>query len=110
MQSKDITASGYRFSVTRDNIEAGHAYVYLLQNDLHEAPFALLEDVAVNMPYQGQGIGNELLRAAIEYAKSAGAYKLVATSRNDGTRANVHGWYERLGFTTYGTEFRINFK
>jgi GNAT superfamily N-acetyltransferase len=109
MQSKEITATGRRFSVMRDGVELGHAYVYFLHNDLHQAPFALLEDVQVHPNYQGQGIGNELVRAVIEHAKSAGAYKLIATSRNDGTRANVHAWYERVGFVAYGTEFRMNF-
>ena len=109
MQHREVEASGRRFSVTRDNIEVGHAYVYILHNDLHEAPFALLEDVSVHENQQGQGIGNELVRAIIEYVKSVGGYKLIATSRNDGTRANVHVWYERLGFTNYGTEFRMNF-
>lgn len=110
MQSTEVTTTGRRFSVTRDSVELGHAYVYLLHNDLHQAPFALLEDVQVHPDHQGQGIGNELVHSVIAYAKSAGAYKLIATSRNDGTRVHIHAWYERIGFIAYGTEFRKNFK
>lgn len=109
MQSKEITASGRRFSVVRNGVELGHAYVYLLHNDLHVESFALLEDVHVHPDYQGQGIGNELVRAVIEYVASVAVYKLIATSRDDSTRAHVHSWYERLGFAKYGTEFRMNF-
>lgn len=107
MQSTEITATGRRFSVVRDGVELGHAYVYLLHNDLHNEPFGLLEDVHVHPNYQGRGIGNELVSAVIEYVKFVGAYKLIATSRDDGTRAHVHAWYKRVGFTNYGTEFRM---
>lgn len=110
MQSKEVIAKGRRFSVVRDGVELGHTYVYVLYNDLHQEPFALLEDVHVHPNYQGRGIGNELLSAVIEYVKSVGVYKLLATSRNDGTRIHVHAWYERLGFKNHGTEFRMNFK
>jgi ribosomal protein S18 acetylase RimI-like enzyme len=107
MDQENLKAHGIRFSVKRNNSEAGHAYVYILHNDLHAEPFALLEDVHVEPEYQGQGIGNELVGSVIVYAKSAGCYKLLATSRNDGTRLYVHNWYKRLGFVTYGTEFRM---
>lgn len=110
MQSQEITATGRRFSVVRDGIELGHTYVYLLHNDLHAKPFALIEDVHVHPNYQRRGIGNEILSTVIEYAKSAGAYKLIATSRNDDIRAHIHAWYERVGSARYGTEFRMNFK
>ena len=109
MELRTVEARGVRFSIVRDGVEVGHAYLYLLHNDLHTAPFAFLEDVAVHRDYQGQGIGNELVQAIIEYAETHNAYKLLATSRSDGTRTTVHDWYERLGFVKYGVEFRMNF-
>lgn len=109
MKKVDVSAHGVRFSIDRGGIEVGHAYVYILKNDLHAEPFALLEDVSVHSDYQGRGIGNKLIQAVIEYVSSVGGYKLIATSRDDGTRNIVHQWYERLGFAKYGVEFRMNF-
>lgn len=108
MKKIKVVASGVRFSVERDNKEVGRAYLYFLNNDLHKRPFGLLEDVYVDSEYRGKSIAKELLEAVLNESKKS-CYKLIATSRNDGTRASVHQWYIRLGFDNYGTEFRINF-
>lgn len=109
MKKETVVAQGIRFSITRDGKEVGHAYLYLLNNDLHEQPFGLLEDVYVDSNYRNKGVANELLEAVLKEAK-INCYKLIATSRDDGTRTAVHKWYIRLGFMNYGTEFRINFE
>ncbi len=109
MQISDVAPRGLRFSVTIHDQEIAHADLYLLANDLHREPFGLLEDVQVDPSHQHAGIGRELLTAIIAYARAEGCYKLIATSRNDGTRERVHAWYARLGFSTYGTEFRMDF-
>jgi len=108
MKKEAVVAEGIRFSVTRDGKEAGRAYLYLLHNNLHKRPFGLLEDVYVDPTFRGQGIAQELLNTVLSESKK-NCYKLIATSRNDGTRQAVHEWYIRLGFKDYGTEFRINF-
>lgn len=109
MLAQEITARGIRFSINRGGVEVARAYLYILTNDLHDSPFGLLEDVSVREDYQGKGIGNELVTAIIERAQRERCYKLLATSRNDGSRQTVHSWYLRLGFKDYGTEFRMNF-
>ena len=109
MKKVSVTANGYRFSVTRRGNEVGHAYLYLLKNDLHIRPFGFLEDVYVDSNYRGEGIAKELLEAVLDEAQKR-CYKLIATSRNCGTRQVVHKWYIRLGFKNYGTEFRMNFQ
>ncbi len=108
MDQTVVVATGIRFSIKRANEEVGRAYLYLIKNDLHDKPFGLLEDVYVHTSYRGQGIAGELLDAVLKKASEA-CYKLIATSRDDGTRTDVHAWYERLGFKNYGREFRINF-
>lgn len=110
MKECAVLASGIRFSVYRSDQEVGHAYLYVLKNDLHDRPFGLLEDVCVNPQYRGQRIASQLLAAAIKKAQKLGCYKLLATSRDDGTRVEVHEWYKRSGFVQYGLEFRYNFK
>jgi GNAT superfamily N-acetyltransferase len=52
------------------------------------------------------GLGTALVNEAIAAAREAGCYKLVATSR--ASRPKVHALYARLGFASYGLEFRMN--
>jgi len=87
--------------------EIGHAYLYVLENDLHDQPFGLMEDVFVKEEFRGQGYGKELVRKVIESAKKHNCYKLICTSRYSKTA--VHDFYEKLGFSKQGVEFRISF-
>jgi GNAT superfamily N-acetyltransferase len=100
-------ARGIRFSISGDNGEIARAYLYVMKNDLHSEPFGLLEDVYVDDSQRGSGLGTALVREVIAAAREAGCYKLIATSR--ASRARVHELYERLGFASYGLEFRLNF-
>lgn len=109
METRDVPGYGIRFSITKEGIEAAHAYLYLLKNDLHDQAFGLLEDLHVDEGQRSGGIGSELLKAVIERAQAEKCYKLIATSRNDGSRTAVHEWYTRLGFQDYGKEFRMDF-
>jgi len=99
-------AYGTRFSISADGREVAGAYLYLMSNDLHDAPFGLLEDVFVDESARGGGIGTALVNEVISAAKEAGCYKVIATSRS--SRPRVHALYESLGFENYGVEFRMN--
>ena len=96
-----------RFSIGNERGEVARAYLYVMTNDLHDAPFGLLEDVFVAESERGGGLGTALVNEVIAAAREAGCYKLVATSR--ASRPKVHELYERLGFVNYGIEFRLNF-
>src|SRR5262245_28728547 len=100
-------ANGIRFSITANGAEVARAYLYVMTNDLHEAPFGLLEDVYVDESQRGNGLGSALVKEVIAAAQEAGCYKLIATSRT--SRPKVHELYHRLGFEQHGVEFRINF-
>lgn len=108
MKERFVACTGIRFSAHREGKEVGHAYLYVMHNDIHKAPFGLLEDLEVEKLFRGSGAGRELLSAVFEKVRELGCYKLVATSRDDGTRAGVHAWYLRLGFKNYGKEFRLD--
>lgn len=99
-------ARGIRFSIAGEGGEVARAYLYVMTNDLHDAPFGLLEDVFVAESERGGGLGTALVREVIAAAREAGCYKLIATSR--ASRPKVHELYERLGFASYGIEFRLN--
>jgi len=104
---QDRAARGIRFSVLGEGGEVARAYLYVMTNDLHEAPFGLLEDVHVDESQRGNGVGTALVKEVIAAAQEVGCYKLIATSRT--SRPKVHELYERLGFEKHGVEFRINF-
>jgi len=99
-------ARGIRFSISADGDEVARAYLYVMTNDLHDAPFGLLEDVFVAESRRASGLGTALVREVMAAAREAGCYKLIATSR--ASRPRVHELYERLGFKNYGLEFRLN--
>ncbi|MEM5875494.1 MAG: GNAT family N-acetyltransferase [Candidatus Aenigmatarchaeota archaeon] len=88
--------------------EIGRCFIFLIKNDLHEEPYALLEDVFVLEEYRSKGIGTELVKRAIELAKEKNCYKILATSRFE--REYIHKWYEKLGFKRFGYEFRMDLK
>ena len=101
-------AQGIRFSISRGGKEVARAYLYLMTNDLHEAPFGLLEDVYVDESERGGGLGTSIVEDVIAAAREAGCYKLIATSRT--SRPRVHELYKRLGFEDHGIEFRMNYE
>ena len=105
---KPQAAEGIRFSISSGGVEVARAYLYLMHNDLHKAPFGLLEDVFVDESQRGGGLGRKLVQEVIVAARQAGCYKLIATSRT--SRPKVHELYQRLGFENHGFEFRMNFR
>ena len=107
LQRTEIFGKGVKFSLIQEGIEVARAFVYILYNDLHPEPFALMEDVFVEEALRGQGLGSQLVKQVIAEAQKQGCYKLICTSRyaND----KVHKWYEKLGFKNYGKEFRVDF-
>lgn len=105
--SHKFNSSAIRFSLSEDGKEIGHAYLYLIKNDLHPEPYGLLEDIFIKEGYQGKGRGTKLLKQVIKRARKEGCYKLLATCRQVKTR--LHSWYQKLGFKKFGLEFRMEF-
>ena len=108
IEKSEFLTTSFRFSYDIDGTEVGHAYLAIFKNDIHQEPFGLLEDLQVAEEYRGQRIASELLKAVIQTARDENCYKLLATSRLGGTRDHIHYWYERVGFESYGVEFRMN--
>jgi GNAT superfamily N-acetyltransferase len=106
VRRENRAAQGIRFSVEVDGVEVARAYLYLMNNDLHQEPFGLMEDVFVDDSRRGEGLGTKLVNEVVAAAKENGCYKLIATSRD--SRPKVHDLYRRLGFADHGREFRID--
>ncbi len=88
--------------------ELGHAYLYILQNDLHEEPFGFLEDLFVEEFARGKGVGVELLRQAIKVARKNKCYKLIASSLgSSGLCSGERKSLEDMCFASHGYEFMI---
>ncbi len=105
---KDAECTGIRFGIfDNSNNEVGHAFLYIMYNDLHDQPFGLMEDVFIEESARGRGYGTSLVRKVIDASKNNGCYKLIATSRH--SRPKVHRMYLSLGFSDQGSAFRIDF-
>ncbi|MEQ6249681.1 GNAT family N-acetyltransferase [Sulfitobacter sp. HNIBRBA3233] len=58
--------------------------------------YGLIENVVTDPGFQRRGLGRMTLRAAIDHARGAGAYKLMLLT---GTARGARGFYEKLGFS-----------
>ena len=105
---KEISSKGIKISLVEDGKEIGRCFIYLIKNDLHREPYALLEDVFVKETHRRKGLGTRLVKKAIEKAKEFGCYKIIATGRFE--REFAHKFYEKLGFKKWGFEFRIDLR
>ncbi len=103
---EEIESKAIRISATDGDKEIGHAFLFLITNDLHKEPYGLLEDLKIEEDFQGNGYGPKLTEEIIRVAKERGCYKLLATSRF--SREHVHRMYEKLGFEKNGYDFRMN--
>jgi len=106
-KTQSVKANGIRFSVNDNGKEIGRAYLYIMNNDLHDQPFGLLEDVFIDDGYRSKGIASHLVQDILKTAKDKQCYKLIATSRM--SRPKVHELYKHLGFKERGYEFRVDF-
>jgi GNAT superfamily N-acetyltransferase len=66
---------------------------------------AEVESVHVHPSLRGQGLGSILMRAALDYARDAGCYRVQLTSNV--RRLDAHRFYERLGFEASRVGFEV---
>ena len=78
----------------------------IMDNLIHQgAPSGIVEAVAVDPKWQGQGIGRQMMQWAIAQCRQARCYKLVISAHRQRDRA--HAFYESLGFVKHGYSFQI---
>jgi GNAT superfamily N-acetyltransferase len=71
----------------------------------HCGTAAHLEDVVVDEPYRGKGIGEKLVAKAVETATEHNCYKLMLTCF-----AKTVPYYEKFGFTSHDIGMRLELK
>ena len=84
----------------------GCGTMFYLAIPAHGKQAAYLEGIVVDEKHRGKGAGTALAKKFIELAKEKGCYKIVFTSSDK--RADVHKFYENLGFKKWGFEFRMD--
>jgi glucosamine-phosphate N-acetyltransferase len=62
-----------------------------------------IEDVVVDKNYQGQRIGEKIIKYLLEIAKNQGCYKTILGCTDD-----VKQFYEKLGFKHVANELRFD--
>lgn len=90
----------------RDGVVVGTLQLSLLRGLSRRGAFrAQIEGVRVAGPERGQGLGERLMRWAIEQARARGCVIVQFTS--DKTRVDAHRFYARLGFTATHEGFKM---
>jgi GNAT superfamily N-acetyltransferase len=91
----------------RDRDIVGSFALLVMHNLGHRgAPSGVVEDVVVDPRLHGRGIGQAMMRFAIERCRDKGCYKLMLSS--NAKRERAHVFYEKLGFARHGYSFRVD--
>ncbi len=64
-----------------------------------------IEDVAVAVDFQGQGVGKKIIQYVMNIAKERGCYKIVLDCTDD-----VKPFYEKIGFRQVSNQLRYDNK
>lgn len=98
----------YRLYVVEMEGEVVGTYALLIMDNLANggAPSGIVEDVAVAMKAQRQGIGRAMMEHAMAECRRQGCYKMSLSSNE--IRIEAHKFYESLGFVRHGFSFRID--
>jgi GNAT superfamily N-acetyltransferase len=106
-----ITATGYhRLYVAEldSSIVGTFALVVVQQLSHNGARSVILEDIVVRSDLQGHGIGNQIMKSAIDRAQALGCYKICLSSGK--AREQAHAFYEKLGYDKDGFRFAMKLK
>lgn len=91
---------------TLDDRRVGTFTLLVMDNLVHHgSPSGIVEGVAVDPAFQGQGIGKQMMQFAIAQCRAAGCYKLSLSTNLK--RQNAHAFYESLGFQKHGYSFLV---
>lgn len=96
----------YKVFVALDGERAVGTFSLAILQGLSGDFAGVIEDVVVLEECRGQGIGEQMIRFALERGKEAGCYKVALSSNVKRERA--HHFYESLGFERHGYSFTTN--
>jgi GNAT superfamily N-acetyltransferase len=98
----------YTLYVAEQDHEIVGSFALLVMDNLGHlgSPSGIVEDVVVAPARQGNGIGQAMMRFALERCREKGCYKLMLSS--NAKRARAHAFYESLGYERHGYSFRVD--
>lgn len=97
------------YLVVENEIAVGSFSLMIFSSPSHGGSAqAMLDAVVVTRSRRGSGIGQAMIRKALEIAKVAGCYKMTLSSNLK--RTDAHRFYQQLGFTQHGISFDIALK
>ncbi|HEY3640820.1 MAG TPA: GNAT family N-acetyltransferase [Xanthobacteraceae bacterium] len=98
----------YTLYVAEQDHEIVGSFALLVMDNLGHlgSPSGIVEDVVVAPARQGNGIGQAMMRFALERCREKGCYKLMLCS--NAKRARAHAFYESLGYERHGYSFRVD--
>jgi glucosamine-phosphate N-acetyltransferase len=87
-----------------DSKIVGAATIFIEQKFIHEGgKVGHIEDVVVRKKYQGKGIGQEVVKELVNYAKKKGCYKTILDCSDE-----LIPFYEKIGFKRHSNSMRID--
>jgi len=87
-----------------DSKIVGAATIFIEQKFINEGgKVGHIEDVAVRKKYQGKGIGQEIVKALVQYSKKKGCYKTILDCSDE-----LVPFYEKIGFKRKSVSMRID--
>jgi GNAT superfamily N-acetyltransferase len=98
----------YTLYVAEQDGEIVGSFAILVMDNLGHlgSPSGIVEDVVVAPDRQSKGIGQAMMRFALECCREKGCYKLMLSS--NAKRARAHAFYESLGYERHGYSFRVD--
>lgn len=92
------------FVALLENKVVGSITLLIEQKFIHDGGLVgHIEDVVVRKELQGKGIGEKLVKSAVEYAKKRGCYKTILDCTDE-----VKSFYEKIGFRKFSNAMRFD--
>ena len=102
-----ITANPFNsiFVAVQDGTVIGSTTLIIEQKFIHNGgKVGHIEDVVVSKAHQGKGVGEKVMRFALEYAREQGCYKTILDCED-----KVKPFYENLGFKHNSNGMRFDY-
>ena len=95
---KIIKSQNIKYFIAKDDGKiVASCYICIIPNLTRSGrSIGFIENVITDIEYRGKGVGKNIMKNAIKYAKEQNCYKVMLQSGYKKTGA--HGFYESLGF------------
>jgi len=95
---KNIETQNIKYFIAKENGKIiASCYICIIPNLTRGGKsIGFIENVITDIEYRGKGIGKNIIKNAIKYAKEQNCYKILLQSGN--RRTDAHGFYESMGF------------